>query len=133
MVDIVKSLDSVITTIPGIGYINGSMILGEIDDVTRFNNPSKVLAFAGLDPSIYQSGNFEAKRARMSKRGSRTLRYALINTAHNVVKNNQTFNDYYNHKLAEGRSRYNALRHCAGKLVCIIYKMLTDNIEFNLA
>ena len=133
MEDIVKSLDSVIMTIPGIGYINGGMILGEIGDVTRFTNPSKLLAFAGLDPSVYQSGNFEAKHTRMSKRGSRTLRYALVNAAHNVVKNNQTFNDYYNHKLAEGRSHYNALGHCAGKLVRIIYKMLTDNIEFNLA
>lgn len=133
MEDIVKSLDSVIMTIPGIGYINGGMILGEIGDVTRFTNPSKLLAFAGLDPSVYQSGNFEAKHTRMSKRGSRTLRYALINAAHNVVKNNKTFNDYYNHKLSEGRSHYNALGHCAGKLVRIIYKMLTDNIEFNLA
>ena len=133
MEDIVKSLDSVIMTIPGIGYINGGMILGEIGDVTRFTNPSKLLAFAGLDPSVYQSGNFEAKHTRMSKRGSRTLRYALINAAHNVVKNNMTFNDYYNHKLSEGRSHYNALGHCAGKLVRIIYKMLTDNIEFNLA
>ena len=133
MEDIVKSLDSVIMTIPGIGYINGGMILGEIGDITRFTNPSKLLAFAGLDPSVYQSGNFEAKHTRMSKRGSRTLRYALINAAHNVVKNNKTFNDYYNHKLAEGRSHYNALGHCAGKLVRIIYKMLTDNIEFNLA
>ena len=133
MEDIVKSLDSVIMTIPGIGYINGGMILGEIGDVTRFTNPSKLLAFAGLDPSVYQSGSYEAKHTRMSKRGSRTLRYALINAAHNVVKNNQTFNDYYNHKLAEGRSHYNALGHCAGKLVRIIYKMLTDNIEFNLA
>lgn len=131
--DIVKSLDSVIMTIPGIGYINGGMILGEIGDVTRFTNPSKLLSFAGLDPPVYQSGNFEAKRTRMSKRGSRTLRYALINAAYNVGKNNQTFNDYYNHKLAEGRSHYNALGHCAGKLVRIIYKMLTDNIEFNLA
>lgn len=133
MEDIVKSLDSVIMTIPGIGYINGGMILGEIGDVTRFTNPSKLLAFAGLDPSVYQSGNFEAKHTRMSKRGSRTLRYALINAAHNVVKNNKTFNDYYNHKLSEGRSHYNALGHCAGKLIRIIYKMLTDNIEFNLA
>lgn len=109
------------------------MILGEIGDITCFITPSKLLAFAGLDPSVYQSDNFEEKHTRMSKRGSRTLRYALVNAAHNVVKNNQTSNDYYNHKLAEGRSHYNALGHCAGKLVLIICKMLTDNIEFNLA
>lgn len=81
---------------------------------------------------MYQSGNFEAKHTRMSKRGSRTLRFALINAAHNVVKNNKTFQDYYNQKTSEGRSHYNALGHCAGKLVRIIYKMLTDNVAFNL-
>ena len=133
MTDIVKSLDSVIMTIPGIGYVNGGMILGEIGDITRFTSPSKLLAFAGLDPSVYQSGNFEAKHTRMSKRGSRALRYALINAAHNVVKNNKTFHDYYIQKMSEGRSHYNALGHCAGKLVRIIYKMLTDNVAFNLA
>ena len=133
MTDIVKSLDSVIMTIPGIGYVNGGMILGEIGDITRFTNPSKLLAFAGLDPSVYQSGNFEAKHTHMSKRGSRALRYALINAAHNVVKNNKTFQDYYSQKMSDGRSHYNALGHCAGKLVRIIYKMLTDNVAFNLA
>lgn len=133
MTDIVRSLDSVIMTIPGIGYINGGMILGEIGDISRFTSPSKLLAFAGLDPSVYQSGNFEAKHTRMSKRGSRALRYALINAAHNVVKNNKTFQDYYSQKMSEGRSHYNALGHCAGKLVRIIYKMLTDNVAFNLA
>ena len=92
---IVNSLDSVIMTIPGIGFINGGMILGEIGDITRFSSPSKVLAFAGLDPTVYQSGNFNASHTKMSKRGSRPLRYALINAAHNVVKNNKTFRDYY--------------------------------------
>lgn len=133
MEDIVKSLDSVIMTIPGIGYINGGMILGEIGDISRFTSPSKLLAFAGLDPSVYQSGNFQAKHTRMSKRGSRALRYALMNAAHNVVKNNATFQQYYNQKISEGRSHYNALGHCAGKLVRIIYKMLTDKVAFNLA
>ena len=132
MEDIVRSLDSVIMTIPGIGFINGGMILGEIGDISRFSNPSKLLAFSGLDPSVYQSGNFEAKHTRMSKRGSRALRYALINAAHNVVKNNQTFAAYYAQKKSEGRPHYGALGHCAGKLVRIIFKMLTDNVAFNL-
>ena len=132
MTDIMKFNDSVIMTIPGIGYINGGMILGEIGDIHRFSNPNKLLAFAGLDPSVYQSGNFQAKRTRMSKRGSRVLRYALINAAHNVVKNNATFKAYYDAKMAEGRTHYNALGHCAGKLVRVIWKMMTDNVEFNL-
>ncbi len=132
MKDIVTSLDSVIMTIPGIGPINGGMILGEIDDINRFSKPRKLLAFAGLDPSVYQSGNFTAKKTKMSKRGSSALRYALMNAAHNIVKYNQTFKEYYDSKRAEGRGHYNALGHCAGKLVRIIYKMLKDDVEFNL-
>jgi transposase len=132
MTDIMQFHDSVILSIPGIGFINGGMILGEIGNIYRFSSPCKLLAFAGLDPSVYQSGNFNAKSTRMSKRGSRALRYALVNAAHNVVKSNATFKNYYDKKMAEGRSHYNALGHCAGKLVRIIWKMLTDNVEFNL-
>ena len=62
MIEIMKFNDSVIMTIPGIGYINGGMILGEIGDIHRFSSPSKLLAFAGLDPPVYQSGNYSAKR-----------------------------------------------------------------------
>lgn len=132
MTEIMKYNDSVIMTIPGIGYINGEMILGEIGDIHRFSSPNKLLAYAGLDPSVYQSGNFQAKKTRMSKRGSKVLRYALVNAAHNVVKNNSTFKAYYDAKMAEGRTHYNALGHCAGKLVRVIYKMLTDDVVFNL-
>ncbi len=130
--DIVSSLDSVIMTVPGIGPSNGGMILGEIGDINRFSKSRKLLAFAGLDPSVCQSGNFSAKKTRMSKRGSSALRYALMNASHNVVKNNKTFREYYDSKRAEGRGHYNALGHCAGKLVRVIYKMLKDNVEFNL-
>lgn len=98
----------------------------------KFSSPSRLLAFAGLDSSVYQSDNYSAKRTRMSKRGSRVLRYALVNATHNVVKNNATFKAYYNAKMAEGRTHYNALGHCAGKLVRVIWKMLTDEVEFNL-
>ncbi|MDF1618816.1 IS110 family transposase [Petrocella sp. FN5] len=132
MTDIMKFNDSVIMTIPGIGYINGGMILGEIGNIHRFGKPKQLLAYAGLDPSVHQSGNFNAKNTRMSKRGSRVLRYALMNAAHNVVRNNATFKAYYDAKMAEGRTHYNALGHCAGKLVRIIWKMMTDDVEFNL-
>lgn len=132
MKTIVISKDSVIMTIPGISYVNGGMILGEIGDITRFSNPSKLLAFAGLDPAVYQSGNFNASNTRMSKRGSRPLRFALVNAAHNAVLNTKTFKSYYDKKMSEGRTHYNALGHCAGKLVRVIYKMLTDNVPFNL-
>ena len=128
MANLVTCLHSVLMTIPGIGFVNGGIILGEIGDIHRFSEPKKLLAFAGLD----QSGNFQAQRTKMSKRGSKVLRYALMNAAHNVVKNNATFKAYYDAKRAEGRSHYNALGHCAGKLVRVIWKMLTDEVEFNL-
>lgn len=68
----------------------------------------------------------------MSKRESKVLRYALVNTAHNVVKNNATFKAYYKAKMAERSSHYNVLGRCADELVRIIWKKMTDNIEFNL-
>lgn len=130
--NLVTCLHSVLITIPGIGTVIGGMILGEIGDILRFSTPGKLLAFAGLDPTVYQSENFQAKRPRMSKRGSRVLRYTLKNATHNVVKNNATFKAYYAAKRAEGRTHYNALGHCIGKFIQVIYKMLTDEVEFNL-
>ena len=88
---IVLSTGSVILAIPGISTLEAGMILGEVGDIHRFSKPNKLLAFAGLDPSVKQYGNFCANHTRMSKRGSRYLRYALIYAAHNIVKNNVTF------------------------------------------
>lgn len=129
--EIVKAMGSVIMTIPGIRYTEAGMILGEIGDIHRFPNYSKLLAFAGLDPIIRQSGKFNASHTRMSKRGSRVLRYALVYSAHNVVKNNETFRKYYDLKCSQGRGHYAALGHCAGKLVRIIYKLLSEEIAFD--
>lgn len=131
--EIMDKMDSVIKTIPGIGYLNGAMIIGEIGNISRFEKPCQLLAYAGLDPSVYQSGNFNAARTRMSKRGSKLLRYALINAAWQTTLVNKTFKDYYNLKVSQGRRHYNALGHVAHKLVRVIHKMMTDNVEFNLA
>ena len=129
---IMKFNDSVIMTIPGIGYINGGMILCEIGNINPFSSLGKLLAFAGLDPFVYQLGNFLTRRTKISKRGSKVLSYTLINAAHNVVKNNATFKTYYNIKMSEDRTHYNALGHCAGKLVRVIWKMMTNDLKFNL-
>ena len=129
---IMDRIDSVIKTIPGIGSLNGAMIIGEIGDITRFQKPCQLLAYAGLDPSVYQSGNFNAARTRMSKRGSKLLRYALINAAWQTTLVNDTFKNYYDLKVSQGRRHYNALGHVAHKLVRVIHKMMTDNVEFNL-
>lgn len=130
--EFIKKSDNVITSIPGIADITAAIIISEIGDINRFNNPSQVLAFAGLDPSVKQSGTFNASATKMSKRGSSLLRYALILAANNVQLNTKTFNDYYNIKRAQGKLHYNALEHCAGKLVRIIFYMLKNNVKFNL-
>lgn len=131
--EIMEHMDSVIKTIPGIGNLNGAMIIGEIGEIRRFEKPGQLLAYAGLDPSVYQSGNFNASRTRMSKRGSKLLRYALINAAWQATLVNKTFKDYYDLKISQGRSHYNALGHVAHKLVRVIHKMMIDNVAFNLA
>lgn len=130
---IVLSLNSPIMTIPGMGPLQAAIILSSIKDITLFSSPSKVLAYAGLDPKVRQSGNFRATSTRMSKRGSGMLRWALIWSAHNVSLKNQTFNEYYQLKRAQGKSHYNALGHTAHKLVRVIYKLLSTHTEFNLA
>jgi len=130
---IFDEIDSVIRTVPGIGAMNGSMILSEIGDIKRFSNPGQLIAFAGLDPIVRQSGNFRAKTTRMSKRGSGTLRYALVNAAWNASLNNDTFNNYYKEKLAQKGRHYAALGHVAGKLTRVIFKMLKDNVAFDLS
>ncbi len=129
---IMLEMNSVILTIPGIGYLNGAMILSEIGDISRFSNPSKLLPYAGLDPAVNQSGNFNAKSTRMSKRGSKLLRYALINAAWNVSLNNRTFKNYFLSKRSQGNNHYTALGHVAHKLIRIIFKILKDNVAFNL-
>ena len=130
--EFIKKSDNVITSIPGIAYTTAAIIISEIGDINRFNNPSQVLAFAGLDPSVKQSGTFNASSTRMSKRGSSLLRYALILAANNVQLNTKTFSNYYNIKRAQGKLHYNALGHCAGKLIRIIFYMLKNNVKFNL-
>lgn len=72
-------LQSPILTIPGISYHMGAMILAEIGDFSRFDSPDKILAYAGLSPSTYQSGQLTSSYSHMEKRGSRCLRYALFN------------------------------------------------------
>ena len=78
---IMDECGSPITTIPGIKYRMGAMILAEIGDFARFSNADQVLAYAGLSPSTYQSGQLISSYARMEKRGSKYLRYALFNAA----------------------------------------------------
>ena len=129
---ILDEMESKLLTIPGMSYNQATAIHGFIGDISRFNKSCQLLAYAGLDPSVYQSGNFEARSTRMSKRGNSLLRYNLVYAAHNLVLHNRTFKEYYDLKRSQGKTHYCALGHCAHKLVRIIFKMLKSNVKFNL-
>ena len=117
------TLDSPITTIPGIKNRMGAMILAEIGDFSRFDNPDQILAYAGLSTSTYQSGQLTSSYAHMEKRGSRYLRYALFNAAQYVCMWDPTFKAYLAKKRTEGKHYYVAISHACKKLVRIIYRM----------
>ncbi|MDL2212255.1 IS110 family transposase [Erysipelotrichaceae bacterium OttesenSCG-928-M19] len=119
-------IDFRLNQIPGMGPIQIAYILSAIRNISYFDEPSKILAYAGLDPKIRQSGNFSARSTRMSKRGNNLLRYALTWSAHNVIKNSSTMETYYLKKRAEGKSHYNALGHCAKKVVNYIFYILNN-------
>ena len=95
---IMKQCQSPITSIPGISYRMGAMILAEVGDFSRFDNADQILAFAGLSPSTYQSGQLDSAYAHMEKRGSRYLRYALFNAAKYVCHWDETFGAYLTKK-----------------------------------
>lgn len=130
---LMEILNSPILTIPGVGYTLGAMIISEIGDIKKFSNPTKLLAFAGLDPVIKQSGNFQADTMKISKRGSTYLRYAIYRVAFLIIYNNETFHNYYLAKRSQGKKHRVALGHVCNKLVRIIFKILTDEIPFNLS
>ena len=130
---LMEIINSPILTIPGVGYNLGAMIISEIDDIKKFSNPSKLLAFAGLDPVVKQSGNFQSDSMKISKRGSTYLRYAIYRVAFSIIYNNETFHNYYIEKRAQGKSHRVALGHVCNKLVRVIFKVLTDDIPFNLS
>lgn len=120
---IMEKLHSPITTIPGIGNRTGAMILAEIGDFSKFDSPDKVLAYAGLSPSTYQSGQLTSSYSHMEKRGSRYLRYAIFNAAKFVCNWEPTFAAYLAKKRAEGKHYNVAISHAAKKLVRLIYAM----------
>ena len=120
---IMDEIDSPITTIPGISLRMGAMILAEIGDFNNFDSPDKILAFAGLSPSTYQSGQLNNCYAHMEKRGSRYLRYALFNATKFVCNWNPIFADYLAKKRSEGKHYNVAISHAAKKLVRLIFAL----------
>ena len=127
---IMDAVDSPILSVPGIGMNIGAIILAEIGDFSRFDNPDKILAFAGCSPSTYQSGQLYSSHAKMEKRGSRYLRWALINAASYVCNWEPTFAEYLAKKRAEGKHCYVALSHAAKKLVRLLYHLETTGENY---
>ncbi|MBK5262675.1 MAG: IS110 family transposase [Peptostreptococcaceae bacterium] len=114
---IVDSLNNPIMTIPGISYRMGTMFIAEITSFNDFDSAEKILAFADMEPSVYQSGQMTSTHAQMVKRGSKYLRYALFNAAKYVCHCDPTFNAYLQKKRAEGKPYNVAVSHAAKKLV----------------
>ena len=120
---IMDEVHSPITTIPGIGTRMGAMILAEIGDFSNFDSADKILAYAGMSPSTYQSGQLMNCYSHMEKRGSKYLRYAIFNATRYVCNWDPTFAAYLAKKRAEGKHYNVAISHAAKKLVRLIYAM----------
>lgn len=110
----------------GINDVEIAYIMSAIISIARFDSPKKLVAFAGLDPKVKQSGTWQASTTRMSKRGNKLLRYSLIWTAFNMSKKDGPIKDYYDLKKSQGKSHYNALGHCAAKLCRYIFWILNN-------
>ena len=130
--DCVLGLDPPMLTIPGIGTLSAAVILSEFGDLSKFNSPSKLLSFAGLEPGYFQSGTLE-NTGKMVKHGSSHLRYALMNCAQAIVNNEPTFAAYYAKKRAEGKEHRVALTHVSKKLLRVIYTLQTKEQPYDPA
>jgi transposase len=106
------------------------LTLGEIGDADRFSTYKKLIAFAGLDPVVSQSGRFENKSGKISKRGSPLLRKALFLAANVARQNDENLKRFYDKKIGEGKHYYSALNAVAAKLLRITYWVLKNNKEY---
>jgi transposase len=124
--EMMDQIPQFITSIPGVGKVTGSAILAEIGDIHRFESSEKLVAFAGIDPTVYETGQFIAKKTRMSKRGSPHLRYALWQAASMAIQYDPELKAYYQAKRAEGKHHGTALGAVCNKLISRIYIILKE-------
>ena len=122
-----EKFDCYLHTIPGIGIIGAATILAEIGDISRFKNSSALVAFAGIDPTVRQSGEFNSTHNHMSKRGSPYLRHAIFLAATTCSFHNSPLNAYYKKKRDQGKHHLTATGAVARKLTTIIYAVLRDS------
>lgn len=126
----IRGIDPPCLSLPGIGELSAAVILSEFGDFSKFQSPSKMLSFAGLEPGYFQSGQSEFT-GHMVKHGSSQLRYALLNCCLSLITNEPVFAEYYAKKRAEGNPHRVALTHVARKLLRVIYTMQTKNIRYD--
>ena len=119
-------------TIPGIGPLSAAVIYAEFGDISNFSSPAKMLAFAGLEPKINDSGT-ESHGGRMVKRGSSQLRYVIMNCILPMIRFDVTFAKYYAKKRKEGKPHRVALTHLAKKLVRVIFALERQQIDYDPA
>ena len=129
---ILEKVDSIITTIPGIGDVIAATILGEIGDIAKFSSPSKLAAYAGIDATVSQSGEYHSTNNRMSKRGSPYLRKALFQAALIASFHDPVFADFYQKKRSEGKHHLTAVGAVARKLCNIIHAVLKNNTPYQV-
>ena len=122
----------ILKSIKGIGDITALHFLAEIGDVSRFENYKKLIAYAGLDPTVHQSGKFEGQ-SKISKRGNRHLRRVLWLMATKVARYNRTFREYFLRRRAEGISYKKAILAVAHKLIRVIFAMLSHKTCFRVS
>lgn len=123
---LLKEFNSSLTSIPGVGTVLAATILSEIGDISRFSSADKLLAFAGLDPSVKQSGEFTSNQNRMSKRGSPYLRRAIWLASTVAVQCDPMFGAYYEKKMSEGLHYMNVIGHVSRKMTAVIFAVLRD-------
>ena len=131
ILDEYENVSSHIHTIPGIGPISAASIFSEIGNISRFNNPNQLLAFAGLEPSRSQSGESDYT-GHMVKHGSSYLRQYLMNVAESQLIHNPFLYDYYLKKRNEGKAHRVALSHIAKRLVRIIFCLEKNDVDFDM-
>lgn len=122
-----EKFDCYLHTIPGIGMIAAATILAEIGDINRFKSSSALVAFAGIDPTVRQSGEFSSTHNHMSKRGSPYLRHAIFLVATTCSFHNSPLNAYYKKKRDQGKHHLTATGAVARKLTTVIYAVLRDS------
>lgn len=120
-----------LTQIPGIGAITACTIMGEIGDISNFRRADSLVAYAGINPMVYQSGKYEAKGLSMSKKGSSYLRNAIILVSRLIIQYDEKFKTYYEKKRAEGKSYNVAIGHVSNKLTRVIYHILKYNEPYD--